>query len=435
MNKNKKKISYKAQKVKHCFTGTKLTKYAGLTVVMDYLNKQKIGWELDEIFPVKNTNAVKYSNTQIILSIVLASLSGINRATRIANFTADTLVQKLLNLTSKLNKDVIGQRFKSLGQKGSVLFQEYTFKKVNQWIKQSKLKTITIDCDSTFKTVYGNQQGATKGYNPEKKGARCYNCLLAFLSELKIVVNNRFRAGSAHCSNGIISFIEQTSEIIPKSVEKIFFRADSGFFKGELFDLLEELGWDYLIKVSFMNLSKLLKARQWKQINANLSICEFSFKGRSWKRERILKAVRILTGYAEEEYFGKKQNVPIYDYFCYCSTLELNAEQLQKKYNERATSENWIEQIKNQLLAGKTITNDFQANDLLWQIAVFAYNISVMMRIKIKKYWKEEHNTFRQWFIELPARLLSGSRQTTMKIYENYYYRDDWQRLARVFRA
>jgi len=65
--------------------------------------------------------------------------------------------------------------------------------------------------------------------------------------------------------------------------------------------------------------------------------------------------------------------------------IRTNAEQLHKKYNERATSENWIEQVKNHLLAGKTLTNDFHVNDLLWQISVFAYNISVMMRIKIKK--------------------------------------------------
>ncbi len=105
---------------------------------------------------------------------------------------------------------------------------------------------------------------------------------------------------------------------------------------------------------------------------------------------------------------------------------------MHERYNERCTSENWIEQVKNQLLAGKTLTNNFHANDLLWQIGVFAYNLSVMMRYKVKKYWKEEHNTFRDWFIDLPAKILTGGRQIRMKIYENYYYRDDWERLERL---
>ncbi|MEW6653869.1 MAG: hypothetical protein AB1394_10425, partial [Bacteroidota bacterium] len=43
-------------------------------------------------------------------------------------------------LSKNLNKDVIGQRLKNLGQNGSVLFQEYTFKKVREWITKSQLK-------------------------------------------------------------------------------------------------------------------------------------------------------------------------------------------------------------------------------------------------------------------------------------------------------
>jgi len=50
-----------------------------------------------------------------------------------------------------------------------------------------------------------------------------------------------------------------------------------------------------------------------------------------------------------------------------------------------------------------------------------------MMRYKVKKHWKEEHNTFRDWFIELPAKILTGGRQTKMKIYEQYYFREDWK--------
>ena len=33
------------------------------------------------------------------------------------------------------------------------------------------VREIWIDVDSTVKTVYGKQEGAAKGYNPEKKGA------------------------------------------------------------------------------------------------------------------------------------------------------------------------------------------------------------------------------------------------------------------------
>jgi len=428
MSKNKQKIRYKTQNVKHSFTGTKLTKYAGLSPIMNFINKLKIGEEFNELFPTEKNNAVKYSNGQIMLSLLLSSLSGVNRAVRIANFTADSLVQLLLNLRKHLNKDVIGERLKKFGQQGSVLFQEYTFKKVSQWITESGLTALTIDCDSTVKTVYGNQQGAAKGYNPDKKGAKSYHPLLAFVSELKIVVNNRFRTGSAYTSNGILSFIKQTSVILPATVTNVFFRADSGFFSGELFDYLEELKWEYLVKVKLKNLHSLLLAQQWEAVAPGIAVCEFDYQANHWKKKRKLKAIRTLTGYKEAEYFGETQQVELYEYACYCSSLPLSVEQIHEKYKERSTSENWIEQVKNQLLAGKTLTNNFHANDLLWQIGVFAYNLSVIMRYKVKKHWKEEHNTFRDWFIELPAKILTGGRQTKMKIYEHYYFREDWEK-------
>jgi hypothetical protein len=432
MTKNKQKIRYKTSKINHSFTAGILSKYAGVSPIMDYINKLNIGKELNEIFPTEKTNAAKFSNIQIILALVLASLSGVKRAIRISNFTSDSLVKKILNLGKNLNKDVIGQRIKKLGWKGSVIFQEYTYEKIKKWVSEQNLKEITIDCDSTVQTVYGNQQGAAKGYNPQKKGAKSYHSLLAFISELKIVINNRFRTGSAYTSNGIISFIKQTKQIIPEGIIKVFFRADSGFFNGLLCDLLEELQWEYLIKVKLKNLGKLLSQQQWTKLSPEVSICEFFYKAKGWNKQRKLKAIRTITNYVTTEYFGKTHIAPIYEYACYCSSLENNAEELHEKYKERATSENWIEQIKNQLLAGKTLTNDFYANDLLWQIGVFAYNLSVMMRYKVKKYWRQEHNTFRDWFIELPAKITTSGKQLKMQIYEKYYFRSDWENFEKV---
>lgn len=434
MNKNKQKIIFKEQNIDHSFTGTKLTKYAGLSVIMKFLNKEKLGKQLDEIFPSEKYSATKFSNTQIIISIILASLSGINRAVRISNFTSDSLVLLLLNLRKNLNKDVIGQRLKRIGQKGSILFQEYTFKKVREWVWISKIKEITIDCDSTVHTVYGNQEGASKGYNTEKKGAKSYHSLLAFLSEIKLVINNRFRTGSSYTSNGILSFVEQTSEILPEQIEGVFFRADSGFFNGELFDLLEEKGWQYLVKVKLKNMKELMIKQQWKEVEDGISISEFDYKSKGWKKIRKLKAIRSVKGYIEVDYFGEKRLVAVYEYSCFCSNLSLDAFRLYENYKQRSTSENWIEQVKNQLLASKTLTNNFHANDLLWQFGVFAYNLSVIMRYKAKKHltavrqvWREEHNSFRDWFIELPAKIVRSGRQVELKIYENYYFRKKWE--------
>jgi len=259
-----------------------------------------------------------------MLIVLLSSFAGINRLKRITNFSNDSLVQLLLRLKKGLNKDVISNRLKTLGAKGANQLDQYLGRKSKEFIETSKLKSITLDCDSTVKTVYGNQEGAAKGYNSSKPGAKSYHPLLCFLSELKIVIKSRFRTGSAYTSNGILSFIEEIAVLLPQKVEKIFFRADSGFFNGKLFDLLESKNWDYLIKVKLKSLKKILNNQTWtdSQENPKVSICEFDYQAKSWSRKRKLKAIRTIVGYKEVYYFGKKQLVAEYAYACYCSNLK-----------------------------------------------------------------------------------------------------------------
>ena len=37
-----------------------------------------------------------------------------------------------------------------------------------------KLKTVTLDTDTTVHTLYGQQMGARKSYNPKNKGKKSY---------------------------------------------------------------------------------------------------------------------------------------------------------------------------------------------------------------------------------------------------------------------
>jgi len=434
MKNTNKKSKFKSKNVNHSFTGTQLTRYAGLSPIMKYLNKMKLGQQLNDLFPTTMYNSTKFTHAQLMLAVVLASLAGINRLTKIAAFTYDSLIKALLGLSTNLNKDVISVRLKQLGQAGAIRLQEYLFGLTTQWLANSQLESITLDADSMVKTVYGNQQGAAKGFNPNKRGAKSYHPLLAFVSDMKLVVNNWFRTGAAYTSNGICEFIKQTQALLPSNIKHIFFRADSGFFNGKLFDLLESYHWTYLVKVKLKNLKQLLENQTWHTLpdNPNIAICEFTYQGKQWKKKRTLKAIRTISEWVTVEFMGKAQLVPKYEYSCYCSNLDGDAVFLHELYNQRSTSETWIEQVKSQLLAGATLTDDFHANDILWQLSILAYNLSVMMRYRLKNIWRQEHVTFRDWFVNLPAKLVTGGRQITMKIYKDYYYKQKWIEFEQV---
>lgn len=437
MKNTRKKLNGKAQIVKHSFTGNNITKYAGLNPILKFMNKQGLVGMISRSFPTRWHNSRKFGADQILMSIVLSSLSGIARISKIANFSGDGLVRILLKLDRGINENATSSTLKKLGEHGARKLQALLLSKNAKWLRQSKLESITLDADSTVKSVCGSQEGAAKGFNPKKKGAKSYHPLLVFVGEMKLLYHSWFRTGSAYTSNGITDFLREVDASLPETVEKVFFRADSGFFSGKLFDLLESYGWDYLVKVKLKNLKKLLEGQKWTMadVERDIAVCEFTYRAKGWKKTRTLRAIRTVKEYVEMEFLGGRDVVPVYRYACYASSYDKGAIELHEVYKQRSVSETWIEQVKGHTMAGGTLTNDFWANDILWQLAVFAYNISVMLRQGKAMFKKQEHRTFMDRFISVPAKMTRSGRRVELKMYENHFFREDWEELDALLAA
>ena len=437
MKNTKKKLKGKSKIVKSSFSGSNITKYSGLNTVAKYMNRQNIVKSISASFPTDWHNATKFGVNHILMSITLASICGISRICKIAAFSGDGLVKALLKLDKGINENAISTTLKKMGQSGARKLQMLLLSKNARWLHESGLESITLDADSTVKSVCGNQEGAKKGFNTTKKGAKSYHPLLVFVSEMKLLYHTWFRTGSAYTSNGIVEFLKEVKASLPQNITKVFFRADSGFFSGQLFDLLELYYWDYLVKVKLKNLSKLLQSQIWIEVKGkkDVAVCEFSYKAKGWSKSRMLKAMRSVKEYTHVSYLGEEQIVPIYQYVCYVSNFNMDAIELHELYKQRSTSETWIEQVKGHAMAGSTLTDDFWANDILWQLSVFAYNISVMMRQKKNKFKKQEHRTFIDWFITVPAKITQSGHQMEIKMYEHHFYKDAWEELDRLIEA
>lgn len=427
--KNTKKMSFVTTKVKKEFTSGQLTSYSGLSVISDFIKHIGLYDSLNEWFPTVRHNASLFSTAQVLSSIVLSNLCGVHRMSRMENFTHDPLVSRLPGLPKNIDEDTIRGHLSLMGERGAGHLHASLLKFNSAEASRCGLSQITLDCDSTGLTTYGNQQGAEAGYNPHKKGAKGYHPLLCFLSESKLLLNSWFRPGSAYTSNGILDFMNETLSALPEAIKRVFFRADSGFFNGDLFDLLEKGGHSYLVKVKLKNLKDLLQKQSWEKVDAKTATCKFTHRCGNWQKGRAFYGVRILREYVQKEFFGEMELIPVYDYFCYCSNLKgLDAIKIHRLYGERSESENWIEQAKNGLCAGRTITRDFWVNDILWQLSQLAYNISIMIRYVTGFWaWRQEHTTFRRWFICIPGKVVKSARRITVKMPKEYYWKQKWR--------
>ena len=69
---------------------------------------------------------------------------------------------------------------------------------------------VTLDLDSSVRTVFGNQEGAKVGCNPHKKGKKSYHPIFCFIAETRECLHSWFRDGSAYSANGAVEFVKET---------------------------------------------------------------------------------------------------------------------------------------------------------------------------------------------------------------------------------
>jgi hypothetical protein len=45
---------------------------------------------------------------------------------------------------------------------------------------------------------------------------------------------------------------------------------------------------------------------------------------------------------------------------------------------------------------------------------------------------RQEHRTFTDWFIKLPAKITRSGHKSEIKMYEHHFYKNDWIELDRI---
>ena len=110
-------------------------------------------------------------------------------------------------------------------------------------------------------------------------------------------------------------------------------------------------------------------------------------------------------------------------------TDELAPWQAHKHYGQRATSETWIEEAKNQSALALIKTADFWVNSALFQTAILAYNTLRWMALcsgnKILKRW--EAATIRTFLIRMAGKWTIGSRQQKLRVPKKMLYYAQWE--------
>lgn len=445
MSKKSRRARKSSRKVGFETTPENLTSQAGLVPMVKFTDRIDLDGTVSELVDhERGANAV-YSLTDAVVFSSIGIAGGARSMDAIARVCSDPVLMKAANWERVLDPTSLGRILKETDMKASAQLENtvHALRK-SAWEYASVLNPeidlpedqMCVDIDSTVKTVFGNQEGAEKGYNPTAKGKLSYHPQLAFCSHTKEVLQGWLRPGSAYTSNGIVEFYQQLRAQIDKQI-RLIIRADSGYFVGTFLDECEANGDGYLVKVKLKNLSALLGKQEWTEVDGQPGWEQAKFEHRcnGWSQSRTFLAVRR----EKESEPNAAEPAPLfevteYDYFCYVTSEDLTPWQTHKDYGKRATCETWIEECKNQTALAAIKTSSFWANSVLFQAAIVAYNLYRWMGLASgdATLRKMEPATARCFLVRVAGKLLTGARQLRIATPIHLLYPDCWNNWLRA---
>jgi hypothetical protein len=236
---------------------------------------------------------------------------------------------------------------------------------------------IHISADTTANTVYGNQQGARKGYNPQHRGKKAYRPVFCFIDETREYLLGKLRKGETLSGQEAAEMIRKIRVYLPGCVKKVIFRGDGEFFSWESVKACMEEGIVFIIanKRSRPRFDSKTWYRPKKRKPFEYGSCIYQPTG--WKvpcrfvAMRIPKELKTPPGApVQYELFEDDR----YTYRIFCTSLRGKPHKIIALYDKRADVENLVGEAKREGLDAIP-SGKFKNNYAYFQIVMLAYNI------------------------------------------------------------
>jgi len=356
----------------------RLSPFGGLLALIKFLDL--IGFEevFEDTYRVPRREP-KLGDYRMVVGILMLLFIGFNRLWHFVYIRLDAMVCGFFQLSCLPAASTFWRYVDSLGinQAHSIL---NTIRVLRERLWQQchlEYQKIHVSLDTTVETLYGDQQGARKGYNPHHPGKKGYRPILGFIDETREYLLGKLRKGETLSGEEAAAFIRSISRHLPKCVKKVLVRADGEFFSGESVHAAREEGFDFIIanKKSRPPFPPNSWYQPWKRRPYQYNSC--AYQPRGWKEPCRFVAMRI----PKEEMASSGQPwqwellaEDRYTYRIFCTNLKGNPHKVIAQYDKRADVENLIGEAKREGLAAIPSAK-FKNNYAYLQIVMMAYNI------------------------------------------------------------
>jgi len=371
-------------------------------------------------FSYASPNAIPLADT--LCAFLVSLILGASRFAHCDWLRFDSALHAMLGIVRFPGNDAILRFFGRFTQ-GRI---EAFFRPLSRWLVgllTAPAEGFSLDLESTILNREGHQEGAAKGYNPRRSGHKSHHPLLAALAAAPFILHAWLRSGNTAAGRGVIAFLTEALAQLPAGWRIRTMRADSGFFDQALLRFLEECALPYIIVA---RLTTQIKARLnsaqivWREIAPGYAVGSFTAKLHGWADTRRFIVVRE-TEREDKDAVGRRLlNVPGYTFRIWVTNRREDPMSLWRDYNQRATIEQRIEELKNDLHVGGFCAKKFYPTEAVFLSAILAYNLLAVYQAHVtaKEGWRKP-STVRAAVFVCGAVLGRAGRKLVLRFAQN----------------
>jgi hypothetical protein len=371
------------------FNGKNLTAYGGLLPVMTML--EKLGFQSLVEQTVTSKRIPRAMDLyRFVLGIVLGLYIGFPRLNQLRFIARDPILTGILKVI-KLPVQSTFWRFVNALHRNvarQILIIMRTMRERVWEAANVKLEVVTIDTDTTVQTLYGQQMGGRKSYNPKNKGKKSYQPMLTFIAETREYVWGELRNGDRPTGKQIGDHLRSVRTALPPGVKQIYGRADSGFYCREAVEGYEEIDARFVICArKTARLVEELRQAEWKpspKTDADAE-CEFFYQPDGWGKPYRFAALRKQKPREELEAEEAEQyqlfETSQYKYRVFVTDFVESIDFVVWFYGQRGGAENLIKEANNDAGLAAHPSGRFDVNGNHFQLAMLAYNLNCWLML------------------------------------------------------
>jgi hypothetical protein len=405
--------------VKLSETDAAVTNFPGVVPLAKLAHDLGLLADLERLLPAKE-RARGYANSAAAFDVMCIPLSGGECIDDLAALRSDTGLARLLG-RKVMAPSTAHDFLRRIRYDGLDALAQVRRRMLRRVAKRTKMTgPVTLDCDASLFTSCG--RNAHMSYT----GARGYMPMLAFWSELGLVVHDDFRNGNASPGGDALAFLKATLAQLPREVGPINIRSDSAWYQAELLDYCEDKGHGFCIGADQDEAVKktimAVNEEDWHPINVPKDPKDKEDYVREWACETVHTLNKSKHAYRMILIRKERRQGDLFEgayaYSAIITNMDLALEEHVAWYRARGNCENQIKELKWDFELRVLPSGDFFVNAIYLRLITLAYNLFTALKLlKLPESWRPlQLKTLLFRLLGLPALVTRHARRLYLKL-------------------